>query len=1057
MKKISIKIVSALAGLGLSLAGSVAIAASNSTDFEGFMLGEVHNQDGWTSGHGSSICPLYDVAVVSNTFGYTAFGAKSLRISDAITCGSYNDQTFSKSLTDEAGETAASTSTFSGGARQPYFESQWDFASAQPGSEQVGLSVVASANRGDTMRMSWLQMTDTPTGLKLNFEDYRHAILNFVITPIATGLSRSVPHTVRTTINFIDGPANDIVKVYLDGVLIHTGTTWEDYYRDFAGGIPHSIDSMMFRVAGTAIPAHSGNGFLIDNFSAFSGPAPALTAPPAWNYNAWVDHGVGYAAPAAADAYYPSVIYDTNGFGAGAPKYAMWYSDGLGSVFLVASPDGATWGTPAAVTGITQAHHAQVLYDVNCFGVVPCNAGTTKYRIWFWDMGAPGNPYGIASMATAESADGLSWTNKTSVVQDAAAKLIQSPDTGSGWNRGTYGPISLTYQPTAANAGTDPWNYKYVMYYNGTDGGHEVTGLAYSADGLAWSAYTANPVLSYSGIGGSEAWDCVSAAYGTVFKNSLGYHYFYSGSGQDNGSGGCANSSSFTGIGYAFSLDGKTWVKDSNPIFQIANGVAYRSGRIYTPLVVRDGSGILRMYFSARDVSGPKKIGYATLTEPAILHVIKLMVHGNGGTEISSDFSIHLKNSGVDVSGSPLAGIIAPGTAYALSAGTYVISETANAAYAQSFTGDCSASGSVTLVAGDDKLCTIINTDIPAPGVVLLPNTGSGSSNYFAPLPLINVTKIPDPLALPGGPGSVTYAYTLTNVGAVPMGGVWVKDNLCSDVSFVSGDTNKDGLLDLNESWVYRCTKTVSRTETNTATAHGNANGWDGYDIAVVTVAVAEPGLPNAGISAAGLPIPLIKVVTVPSRLTPFPAGGGSLAYAYTVTNPGAVPLSSVVVNDDRCGLISGPSGDANHNGALDPGEAWTYSCVTHISASMIDVVTVVGRGGGLIALDYALTNVLVAPGSAPALPNTGGALLVSAIVTNLQTGSRGPNVAVLQQFLIAQNKGPAARALANVGATAYFGALTRAALAEFQLAVGISPPLGNFGPITRAYIQSHY
>lgn len=81
----------------------------------------------------------------------------------------------------------------------------------------------------------------------------------------------------------------------------------------------------------------------------------------------------------------------------------------------------------------------------------------------------------------------------------------------------------------------------------------------------------------------------------------------------------------------------------------------------------------------------------------------------------------------------------------------------------------------------------------------------------------------------------------------------------------------------------------------------------------------------------------------------------------------------------------------------------------------------------------------------------------VRAIATNLGNGSRGNNVTVLQQFLISQNKGAAAQALAKVGPTAYFGVLTRAALAEFQAKVGISPALGNFGAITRAYLSAHY
>lgn len=80
----------------------------------------------------------------------------------------------------------------------------------------------------------------------------------------------------------------------------------------------------------------------------------------------------------------------------------------------------------------------------------------------------------------------------------------------------------------------------------------------------------------------------------------------------------------------------------------------------------------------------------------------------------------------------------------------------------------------------------------------------------------------------------------------------------------------------------------------------------------------------------------------------------------------------------------------------------------------------------------------------------------VRAIAISLGKGNSNNDVKILQQFLISQNKGPAAKALAKVGATAYFGVLTRAALAEFQAKVGIKPAWGNFGPITRAYLSAH-
>ncbi|OGZ00377.1 MAG: hypothetical protein A2945_03455 [Candidatus Liptonbacteria bacterium RIFCSPLOWO2_01_FULL_52_25] len=73
----------------------------------------------------------------------------------------------------------------------------------------------------------------------------------------------------------------------------------------------------------------------------------------------------------------------------------------------------------------------------------------------------------------------------------------------------------------------------------------------------------------------------------------------------------------------------------------------------------------------------------------------------------------------------------------------------------------------------------------------------------------------------------------------------------------------------------------------------------------------------------------------------------------------------------------------------------------------------------------------------------------------DLDLGSRGIDVKALQEFLIEQNKGPVAEQLAAVGATGYFGPLTRKALAEYQGSVGIAPAAGYFGPKTRSYINA--
>lgn len=75
---------------------------------------------------------------------------------------------------------------------------------------------------------------------------------------------------------------------------------------------------------------------------------------------------------------------------------------------------------------------------------------------------------------------------------------------------------------------------------------------------------------------------------------------------------------------------------------------------------------------------------------------------------------------------------------------------------------------------------------------------------------------------------------------------------------------------------------------------------------------------------------------------------------------------------------------------------------------------------------------------------------------TDLTLGSNSEAVRALQVYL--NNKGYVV-ATAGPGSkgneTTYFGGLTRAALAKFQLAMGISPAAGYFGPITRARVNA--
>jgi hypothetical protein len=69
----------------------------------------------------------------------------------------------------------------------------------------------------------------------------------------------------------------------------------------------------------------------------------------------------------------------------------------------------------------------------------------------------------------------------------------------------------------------------------------------------------------------------------------------------------------------------------------------------------------------------------------------------------------------------------------------------------------------------------------------------------------------------------------------------------------------------------------------------------------------------------------------------------------------------------------------------------------------------------------------------------------------SLTVGSKGADVTALQQLLISNGDLTAVTA-----PTGYFGAATKAALAKYQAANGISPAAGYFGPKTMAYVASN-
>ncbi len=123
----------------------------------------------------------------------------------------------------------------------------------------------------------------------------------------------------------------------------------------------------------------------------------------------------------------------------------------------------------------------------------------------------------------------------------------------------------------------------YKMWYNGYDGQRSRTGYATSPDGINWTKYSGNPVLSAT-IGTIIFEDGVYKAWAGLLEGG--------------------------DIGYWTSSDGINWTQYAgNPVLR--HGTGWESVAISDPMVIKDGS-TYKMWYQGGEPGSQHRIGYAT-------------------------------------------------------------------------------------------------------------------------------------------------------------------------------------------------------------------------------------------------------------------------------------------------------------------------------------------------------------------------------------------------------------------------------------------------------------
>ena len=155
-----------------------------------------------------------------------------------------------------------------------------------------------------------------------------------------------------------------------------------------------------------------------------------------------------------------------------------------------------------------------------------------------------------------------------------------------------------------------------------------------------------------------------------------------------------------------------------------------------------------------------------------------------------------------------------------------------------------------TLAPNDSTFCTAtytipndqtgdVTNHVTASGTDELDETVTGTDQHTLTVlvPGIHVVKTGPSSALAGS--TVTYTFTVTNTGNTPLDSITVQDNLAGTGVYQSGDTDNDGMLETNETWIYTASYTIPQDQfnsvTNTVTACGTASNQREEEIELET------------------------------------------------------------------------------------------------------------------------------------------------------------------------------------------------------------------------------
>ena len=226
------------------------------------------------------------------------------------------------------------------------------------------------------------------------------------------------------------------------------------------------------------------------------------------------------------------------------------------------SPDGVNWtknGSNPVLTRASGTWDAWAVYGP----VVLQDEGV--YKMWYTALEGDGFP---GSIGYATSRDGSTWD------RHAGNPVLER---GPGWDG---------YTITTGDVIRDATGYR--MWYSGTaDGLSWSAGLALSLDGINWTKYSGNPIITPPFSGG---WDRYRVHPTSVLPMDTGFIMWYVGAEPDL----------TQRVGSAVSRDGIAWMTGTSPVLDLGPPGSWDSVSLSRPTVVAIGDEWW-MWYTAND------------------------------------------------------------------------------------------------------------------------------------------------------------------------------------------------------------------------------------------------------------------------------------------------------------------------------------------------------------------------------------------------------------------------------------------------------------------------